>query len=126
VNLAGCAVFDDQGRVLLVHRSTADLTQWEMPGGKIEPGEDPSDAAVREIKEELGVDVAITHPLGTSSFDFRGTPCEYHYFRAKLVAGVPAPQEAKHDHCAYTDITVENPAFSRGVKGLKKVLDGQA
>jgi 8-oxo-dGTP diphosphatase len=97
-----------------------------MPGGKVESGEEPAAAAVREIKEELGVKVAIIKSLGVSSFDFRGTPCKYHYFSAKIIHGEPAVQEAKHNRWAYMDITGDNPAFSRGVKGLKKVLDGQA
>jgi len=126
MNLAGCVVRDSDGRVLLIHRATPDLTQWEMPGGKVEPGEQPVAAAVREIKEELGLDVTVAKPLGTSSFDFHGTPCEYHYFSATIASGEPAVQEAKHDRWAYRDISGDDPAFSNGVKGLKKILHGQA
>ncbi len=126
MKLAGCAVRDGGGRVLLVHRTTPELTQWELPGGKIEPGEHPLDAAIREIKEELGVEVAVDIKLGTTEFDFRGTPCEYHYFSATITDGEPVVQEAKHDRCAYLDITPNDPTFSRGIKGLKKVLHGQA
>ena len=34
--------------------------QWEFPGGKVEPGEDPRDCIVREIREELAIEVAVT------------------------------------------------------------------
>ncbi|MFN0217742.1 MAG: (deoxy)nucleoside triphosphate pyrophosphohydrolase [Hyphomicrobium sp.] len=59
VLVAAVAMIDDANRVLLAERpvgkSMAGL--WEFPGGKVEPGEAPEDALVREIKEELGVDL---------------------------------------------------------------------
>jgi 8-oxo-dGTP pyrophosphatase MutT (NUDIX family) len=50
---AGGVVLDNQGRVLLQRRS--DNGRWTLPGGIVEPGEHPADAAVREIYEETGV-----------------------------------------------------------------------
>ena len=51
------AVLDDTGeRILLIwrHRFIVDRWDWEVPGGYIDPGEDPADAAVREVEEETG------------------------------------------------------------------------
>ncbi|MBE0553561.1 MAG: (deoxy)nucleoside triphosphate pyrophosphohydrolase [Rhodobacteraceae bacterium] len=52
------ALIDPEGRVLLAQRpegkSLAGL--WEFPGGKVEPGETPESALIRELKEELGID----------------------------------------------------------------------
>lgn len=56
------AVFDDQGRVLMAKH--ADRNIWVLPGGLIEPGEIPADAAVRETWEETGLIVDITGVLG--------------------------------------------------------------
>lgn len=57
VLVAACALIDSEGRVLIAERppgkSMAGL--WEFPGGKIEPGESPEDAVIREMREELGV-----------------------------------------------------------------------
>lgn len=60
VLVAAVALIDADGRVLLSQRpegkSLAGL--WEFPGGKIEAGERPESALIRELKEELGIDVA--------------------------------------------------------------------
>ena len=58
--VAACALVDPDGRVLLTRRpegkSLAGL--WEFPGGKLRPGEAPEEALIRELREELGIDVA--------------------------------------------------------------------
>lgn len=48
---------DDAGRILLC--DTAFKTDWELPGGIVEPGEPPRDGAVREVREELGLERAV-------------------------------------------------------------------
>lgn len=57
--VAAAALVDVDGRVLLAQRpegkSMAGL--WEFPGGKVKPGETPEAALIRELKEELGIDV---------------------------------------------------------------------
>lgn len=57
VLVVACALIDADGRVLLAQRpegkSMAGL--WEFPGGKVEPGESPETALIRELEEELGV-----------------------------------------------------------------------
>ncbi|MFC6596393.1 NUDIX hydrolase [Kitasatospora paranensis] len=55
---AGVLFFDDTGRVLLVKPTYK--PGWEIPGGYVHPGETPSEAAAREVREELGV----TPPIG--------------------------------------------------------------
>ena len=54
---------DDRGRVLLARHSTGGV--WSTPGGAIDPDETPQDAVVREVWEELRLDVAPLRCLGT-------------------------------------------------------------
>ncbi|MFF5298519.1 (deoxy)nucleoside triphosphate pyrophosphohydrolase [Streptomyces sp. NPDC013161] len=59
--VVGAALFDggsDGGRLLAARRSAPPelAGRWELPGGKVEPGERPETALVRELREELGVD----------------------------------------------------------------------
>lgn len=90
----GAAIVHD-GRVLAARRTDPPELAggWEFPGGKVEPGEDPVDAIVREVREELGCTVAVTGTL-------RGEqPIKHDYVlrvaTARLVAREPVPHE--HD-----------------------------
>ena len=58
--VAACALVDAAGLVLLTRRPAGKPLAglWEFPGGKVEGGEDPEDAAIRELREELGIDIA--------------------------------------------------------------------
>lgn len=70
-------ITDDQGRLLLPHWSEAVHDGWTMPGGGIDPGEDPADAAVREVFEETGYDVVLDGLLGVDSFVIPGADRVY-------------------------------------------------
>ena len=59
---AGGCIFDTDGRVLLQRRG--DSKKWGFPGGAIEIGETPEMAAVREVKEETGLDVKVSGLIG--------------------------------------------------------------
>ncbi|MEM6848437.1 MAG: (deoxy)nucleoside triphosphate pyrophosphohydrolase [Pseudomonadota bacterium] len=69
VLVVAAALFDDSGRILITQRpeGKAMAGLWEFPGGKVEPGERPEDALVRELSEELSLTVA---PQDLAPFTF--------------------------------------------------------
>jgi 8-oxo-dGTP diphosphatase len=69
-------ITDEQGRVLIVKPSHKE--GWIFPGGHVEVGEAPSDALVREIEAELGVE--LKKPTRLLSVDYRGQTDEYVMF----------------------------------------------
>jgi 8-oxo-dGTP diphosphatase len=61
----GCyAVVVERGRILLAHWNEGGMNAWTLPGGGLEPGEQPEQGAVREVREETGYDVALDGLLG--------------------------------------------------------------
>ncbi len=63
--IVAAGVLIERGRVLLTQRKKGShlAGAWEFPGGKVEPGEDPRDALVRELQEEIGIDVVVEDPI---------------------------------------------------------------
>ena len=74
--VAACALVDPDGRVLIAQRPEGKSMagMWEFPGGKVEPGETPEDTVIRELHEELGIDVtgACLAPLTFASHAYEG------------------------------------------------------
>lgn len=95
IKLAGCVITDEQGRTLLLHRNNGKHMQWEIPGGKIDAGETAEQAAAREIKEELGVDIEILEKIGDAGFTQGRRKYHYTWFSAVVSGGQPKVAEPK-------------------------------
>ncbi|OZC80846.1 DNA mismatch repair protein MutT [Rhodococcus sp. 06-418-1B] len=87
--VAGAIVSD--GLLLLAQRSRpAELAGlWELPGGKVEPGETPEAALARELREELGVETAVGHALTGDVGLAEGRVLRA--YRVELISGTPVP-----------------------------------
>jgi 8-oxo-dGTP diphosphatase len=89
IRVVAAVITDDEGRVLACrrapHKSLAGL--WEFPGGKVEPGESDEEALVREIHEELGVQIEVGNHLATSVNKAGDLDIELVAFRATLSEG---------------------------------------
>jgi 8-oxo-dGTP diphosphatase len=72
-----CAIIIKNNKILVTQRSETMLLplKWEFPGGKVEEGEPHEDSLIREIKEELGLDIQIMKDL----------PSNTHQYAANLV-----------------------------------------
>ncbi len=66
-------------------------TFWEFPGGKCAPDETPSAAAIREAREELGVEIEITNVRSLLEFDYPTRRVTLHPFDAGITQGEPQP-----------------------------------
>jgi len=126
LQLAGCIILDKTGRILLLHRNTAKRQQWEIPGGKIEKGEEAATAAVREVKEELGVAVSINKFLGEKAFTEDNFTMHYYWYIADINSGKVRIMETQtFDDLKYfssADLEATYDALSPNTQNLYKFL----
>jgi len=102
-----CAVLEHDGHLLLAQRPAHKHLplKWEFPGGKVEPGEDPATAIIREIREELGCEVVITRALPAFIHDYKTVMIEMLPFVCALTSNSSLPHP--HEHVALAWVKVE-------------------
>ncbi|THD76894.1 8-oxo-dGTP diphosphatase MutT [Thalassobius vesicularis] len=99
VLVSAVALIDIDGRVLLAQRpagkSLAGL--WEFPGGKVEPGETPEHALIRELEEELGINTwsSCLSPLSFASHSYDDFHLLMPLFACRKWEGIPTPREGQ-------------------------------
>jgi 8-oxo-dGTP diphosphatase len=91
--LVAAAVVIERARVLLTQRKTGThlAGAWEFPGGKVEPDEDPRDALVRELREEIGVEAAVGDIVEVTYHRYATKTVLLLFYAAALADGSPPP-----------------------------------
>jgi 8-oxo-dGTP diphosphatase len=86
------ALLEEQGRILIARRRPGKHMggRWELPGGKVEPGETPEQSLARELAEELALEVRVGEFLCAAPFDVDGVRLELLVYRVERIAGEPA------------------------------------
>lgn len=92
IDVAAAALLDGGGRVLIAQRppGKSQAGRWEFPGGKFEPGESATAALVRELREEIGVEVHEPELLCTLEHDYPQRRVRLHLFAVERFTGEPA------------------------------------
>ena len=82
------AVIRDKDKIFATQRGYGEFKAgWEFPGGKMEPGETPQQALVREIKEELDTEIEVQELIDTVEYDYPTFHLTMHCFWARIKEG---------------------------------------
>jgi 8-oxo-dGTP diphosphatase len=115
------SLFDHAGRILLVRHGYGSR-QWSTPGGRVEPGESPVTALLREVTEETACEIRVSHLIGVYAKPYRDDLVLS--FHATLFSGVPracAPEISDLVFCARDSLP--DLAFTRRIR-IEDAFDG--
>ena len=115
------------GRLLLTRRPDggAHAGFWELPGGKVEPGETPEEALGREWREELGVDVDVVEPWAFASGAPDGRHVTLLVFLVPSIRGEPAPIGVAEVRWAHPDEALALPLLPADRPLVERLVAGE-
>ncbi len=122
------AIIVENGRVFATQRGYGDFKDgWEFPGGKIEAGESPEQALVREIREELDTEIRVERLLRTVEWDYPTFHLSMDCFICKIESGDLHLRE--HEAARWLDLEHLNdvdwlPADLQLIPEIAKCLEG--
>ncbi len=123
--LAGNIIIKDS-KLLLLYR--LEKNHWEVPGGKVKEDESATEAAVREAKEEIGVEAELERPFYTGEFQHENKIFEWNGYIASIKEGRPQIKEEKFKEFKWfsreelSDCDKLAPNIRMVKSGLKRIL----
>ena len=123
VEVVAAAIVKD-GKVLAAQRGYGEFKGgWELPGGKIEPGETQEQAIVREIQEEMSATIEVVEKIGTVDYDYQDFHLTMHCFLTRVKEGTLVLLE--HDGIQWVDKKTMNTVdwLPADMKILDKVAE---
>jgi 8-oxo-dGTP diphosphatase len=121
LDVAANIVRAPDGRVLMAERTATQLSPgfWELPGGKIDPGESAQEAAIRELEEEIGIQAVSLTPWIQYEHPFRLRRIRLHFFKVDKWVGTPHGREGQR--IAWIDPA--RPSVAPILPSVERVLD---
>jgi 8-oxo-dGTP diphosphatase len=124
--VTAAVIRDREGRVLLTRRPPDRHMGglWEFPGGKLDSGETPAGGLVRELREELGITVAVGSPLTFAVHQEPGLLILLLFFSAAIVSGVPRPLDGQELAWVATGELLRYPTPPADAELVRLLADG--
>ena len=120
---AAAAILDARGWVLLVKHSYGWLNR-ELPGGAVEVGEGVVEAAVREVREETGLEVVAEHATGVY-YDAEADALHFVFVCQPLETSAPQPDAEEVTECAFWNPdALPRPMSDFTLRGVEDVISG--
>ena len=91
--VVSAAVARREGKIMICQRKPGSHNglKWEFPGGKLEPGESPEQALIREIREELAVEISVGRILDAVFYRYCDRDVLVLFYDCAVTSGEPAP-----------------------------------
>jgi 8-oxo-dGTP diphosphatase len=123
VEVAAAVIERADGAFLLAQRPAGKVYAgwWEFPGGKVDAGESAGDALVRELHEELAIDVTRAYPWITRVYTYEHATVRLNFFRVTGWRGEPHPKEGQQIRWQRIDAPIAEPMLPANAPVLRSI-----
>ena len=126
ITVVAAVIRDTNGLVLLTQRKQDGHMGglWEFPGGKVDDGERPVDALIRELEEELGISIAVDTPLTFAVHEEPDLRILLLFYSARIAAGQPRGREGQAVQWVPVNDLASYPTPPADAELVRRLIDG--